>query len=316
MRNPLISGGYPANYALPDFISVTLEVAIRKSTPAEGDNEVFAFGLATAGTEPGIDPDGPGLTITEDGFLIGMDDLVTSSTNRVDTGEPLPDTGWTILKIEWTPAAFRFWRNGVEYTLPTPLAGTGGVLQSGVYAQFCFQVDGAGGRLGYVDYVDIQGAGPAGEVPFWTAFRGSREINAVAPPAPPPLHGEGLPTVFDGIAVPFSGAVATGAAFRWYKLTVDTHSFYRVSTLASPNTTGDTFLAMYDGGGVLGPTNEDFDEGATNYLSQIDVELSPGEWWIAVAWYEGVAADNWSITSGQVIEAGIQLDVTDMGAPP
>ncbi|MES2251547.1 MAG: hypothetical protein V4645_30055 [Pseudomonadota bacterium] len=313
MRNALLSGGYPANYVLPDFISVTIEVAIRKHTPPVGTNEVFAFGFATEGTDPNIDVAGPGLTISTDGDLIGMDDITTSDSNRVATGIPLSDTVWTVLKIEWTPTQFRFWRDGVEYTLPTSLVGTGGVLKTGVYAQFCFQIDGGGGRLGYVDYIDIQGVGFAPEVPFWTAFRGAHEINAAAPPAPPPLHGEGLPTAYDNIVVPYSGAVATGAAFRWYKLTISASSWYRVSTMASPNTGGDTFIAIYGSDGVFGDSNEDFD---TSFLSQMDVELDPGVYWIAVAWYEGLAGDNWSITSGQEIEAGIQLDVTDIGAPP
>lgn len=184
MRTPISGGGHAAYYALPDFTSITIEVAIRDSFASGGTSPLFAFGIATAGTAS-LDVEGPGLTLTENGRLIGMDDFVTSSSNFVETGSAVPDTGFTVIKLEWTTTAFRIWRDGVEYTLPTPLAGTG-ALKSGAWAQFSFPATGGGGRAGYVDYIDIQGVGLTPEVPFWTAFRGSHEINAAAPDGAPP----------------------------------------------------------------------------------------------------------------------------------
>lgn len=314
MQNPLINGGVSNFIALPDFGSLMLEVAIRLDAawefPGEPAQPIFAIGVSTAGTEPAFDPDGPGITITNDGYIIGMDNNHTDPENKVYTGAAMPSGGYTILRFEWSLAAVKMYRDGEEFTLPTPLDGMGDIV-SGAWATFAFQAGGGGLTVCYLDYVDIQGTAQGLTPPFWTAFLGSHEVGAIAT-APPPNPGGGEPTVFTEVAVPYSEAVPPGTNFRWYKVTVETASTLRFTTLNSSNASADPYLALYSSAGAVLISNEDWDLGSQILLAQFDYAVTPGIYWLAIATYEGFSSSNWGLVSGGALDTGLLLDISEV----
>lgn len=103
----------------------------------------------------------------------------------------------------------------------------------------------------------------------------------------------------------------TGTNFLWYKLTVDTASTQRFSTLNSPNASADPYLALYSSTGAVLASNEDFDPDNANYLAQFDYAVTPGIYWLAIATYEGGSSNNWGLTSGGVLNAGLLLEISE-----
>ncbi|CAN7451864.1 hypothetical protein LJR099_003031 [Variovorax paradoxus] len=312
MRNPLINGGVSNFIALPIFGSVGIEVAIRLDPGfeflGESSTPIFAIGVSTVGTDPAFEPEGPGITITNDGYIVGMDNNHTDSENKVGTGSPMSSVDSTILRFEWSLTEVKLFRDGVEFFLPTPLDGMGDLI-SGAWATFAFQAGGGGLPVCFLDYADIDGTTQNLTPPFWTAFLGTHEVGEAS--ATPPDPGGGEPTVFTEISLPYSEAVPTGTNFLWYKLTVDTASTQRFSTLNSPNASADPYLALYSSTGAVLASNEDFDPDNANYLAQFDYAVTPGIYWLAIATYEGGSSNNWGLTSGGVLNAGLLLEISE-----
>ncbi|MDR6453891.1 hypothetical protein [Variovorax paradoxus] len=312
MQNPLINGGLSNFIALPIFGSVGIEVAIRLDAawqfPGEPAKPIFAIGVSTVGTDPAFDRDGPGITITNDGYIVGMDNNHTDAENKVDTGAPMSSVDFTILRFEWSLTEVKMFRDGVEFFLPTPLDGMGDLV-SGAWATFAFQAGGGGLPVCFLEYIDIDGTTQNLTPPFWTAFLGTHEVGEASDGPPDPVGGE--PTAFTEITLPYSAAVPTGTNFLWYKVIVDTASTQRFTTLNSPNASADPYLALYNSTGAVLASNEDIDPDNANYLAQFDFAVTPGIYWLAIATFEGGSSGNWGLVSGGTLNTGLQLDISE-----
>lgn len=264
----------------------------------------FAITFSVAGDSDA----GPGITVWNSGRIDGDD----SGSNFNEGAFEMTDGVPYVVRVEWKPTGLVVKINDVEFSLPEPLLNEDfleGGPQADIAVNFYSHSPGGGQRALSLDYVDIAGLSELPSLPFWTGFLGTREVGSKVSELPP--EG-GEPTVFTEIGLPYSAAVPTGTKFHWYKVTVDTASTQRFSTLNSPNTGADPYLALYSSTGAVLISNEDWDLGSQNFLAQFDYAVTPGIYWLAIAKYEGGSSGNWGLTSGGALDTGLQLDISEV----
>jgi hypothetical protein len=129
---------------------------------------------------------------------------------------------------------------------------------------------------------DIAPPEPEPGVPFWTAFLGAHEVVGGAAPITPPES-----TLID---VPYTETISVSGEFvRWFSFVIGVSDLYSMDTLQTVDQETDTSLAVFDSDGTLITTNEDYDEGANIFVSQIVAGLNPGTYYLALAMYPAAA---------------------------
>jgi PKD repeat protein len=127
------------------------------------------------------------------------------------------------------------------------------------------------------------------------------------PPPPPPAPPPGAAPSATLITLPYSASVPLDSNLKWYKFVLSATATVTMSTLNSPDTNGDTFLALYDSAG--NGLQENDDSGA-RYLSEIVTSLSAGTYYLGLTYWPGNVNSGWNLTGGSVAGSDILLEVS------
>lgn len=138
---------------------------------------------------------------------------------------------------------------------------------------------------------------PTPGVAFWSNFVGAYEVVGESGP-PDGGAGTSPETAFE-VAAPYTETLgAMNGTPIWYVVTLGAGS-WKFSTADSPSGEAyDTYLALFDESGVVVAQNEDINEGADDYRSQIVETLTAGTYYLAMSTYEGNAANGFLVTAG------------------
>ena len=171
-------GGMPAELALPELSSVTVEVSFTIdagwTASAWTPSPMVAIGFNNQSGGRGY----PGISFHNDGTASGDDDNGNSVTGLPVMLSTVP----YIMRVQWDATGIQFQvGSGSWNRCPGPLTNENllaGGSASGLTAIIAVMTGGGGQVVGTMDYVDINGEGPpgAGSAEFWTDFQAAKEV--------------------------------------------------------------------------------------------------------------------------------------------
>jgi hypothetical protein len=173
-----LSSNQAAHMRLPPLLAVSLEVKVTLNPAWTADTWVANRMLTLGFLKSGASYQGPSVTFWNDGKMEGSDGF-----GDYTTGLPVMDGSTpNVYRIEWGPAGFRVYVDGVLYANP-PFVHSENFLVGATeplataWADVMGYSPGGGDVAMTFDYIDIAGTGGTGPATeFWTDFLGSTEV--------------------------------------------------------------------------------------------------------------------------------------------